>query len=153
MSGLVAAWQDALAAEHRAAFAYGLLGARLHGTPQAGLAVSCSDAHEALRDTTAAALTAAGQDPVAPAADYPDLYPVSTVGQAQTLALRVENDCADAWRYLYAVAATQTGSQSASQADRLRRGAQSALTASAVRAVQWRRILTPSTPSTAFPGL
>jgi hypothetical protein len=143
MSDLVAAWQAALAAEYRAAFGYGVLGAHLHGSPQLGLAISCSDAHEALRDSTAQAIASAGLTPVPAAADYPDVYPVDDAAAARALAPRLEDDCAAAWRYLYAVAAATSGPQ----ASGLRRSAQVALTASAVRATRWRGTTDP------FPGL
>ena len=142
MNDLVAAWQGALAAEYRAAFGYGVLGAHLHGDPQLELAISCSDAHEALRDATAQAITSAGLTPVAAAADYPDVYPVTDAAAARALAPRLEDDCAAAWRYLYAVAAGTAGAQ----ATVLRRSAQVALTASAVRATRWRGTTAP------FPG-
>jgi hypothetical protein len=145
----VDAWQAALSAEQQAAFGYGLLGAHLHGSPQLPLAVSCSDAHETLRDGTAQALAAAGVTPQPPAADYPELYPVTSPAQAAALALRLEQDCAEAWRYLYALAADDPSAQ----AHAMRASAQAALTASAVRAVRWRRIVTPAAPSVAFPGL
>jgi hypothetical protein len=143
------AWQAALGAEQRAAFGYGLLGAHLHGSPQLPLAITCSDQHEALRDATEQAIAAAGLTPQAPAADYPDLYPVTSAAQAGALAVRLEDDCATAWRYLYAVAAQPNGTQ----ARALRSTAQSALTASAVRATQWRRVTDPSAATVAFPGL
>ncbi len=149
MSALTDAWQAALAAEQRAAFGYGLLGAHLHGSPELSLAISCSDAHEALRDSTAEAIAAAGLTPVGPAADYPQLYPVNSAGQAIALAPRLEDGCAAAWRYLYAVAAGTTGTQ----ASRLRTGAQAALTASAVRATRWRKTSDPASATVAFPGL
>jgi hypothetical protein len=140
---VLAAWQGALAAEHRAVFGYALLGPHLRGAPRLSLAIGCSNAHEALRDATAAAIAAAGATPVAPAADYPQLYPVDSATQAGALALRLEEGCAAAWRYLYAVAA-QTAA-----ATPVRRGAQDALTASAVRATRWRGSGAPP----AFPGL
>jgi hypothetical protein len=149
LSMLTDAWQAALAAEQRAAFGYGLLGAHLHGSPQLPLAISCSDEHEALRDATEQAIAAAGLAPAAPAADYPDLYPVRTAAQSGALAVRLEDDCASAWRYLYAVAASTAGTR----ADTLRATAQSALTASAVRATQWRKVTDPSAATVAFPGL
>ena len=145
----VDAWQAALSAEQRAAFGYGLLGGHLHGSPQLSLAVGCSDAHETLRDATAQALTGAGVAPQPPAADYPELYPVTSPAQANALALRLEQDCAAAWRYLYAAAAEDPSAR----ARAVRPSAQAALTASAVRAVQWRTIVTPASPSVAFPGL
>lgn len=148
MSALTSAWQAALTAEHRAVFGYGLLGAHLHGSPQLPLAISCSDAHEALRDGTVRAIAAAGLTPAPPAADYGDLYPVNSAKQAAPLAVRVEDDCAAAWRFLYSVAAaTRTA-----QAKQLRPAAQTALTASAVRATQWRLVVSPAAATVAFPG-
>jgi hypothetical protein len=149
MTRLDEAWQGALAAEQRAAFGYGLLGAHLHGSARLPLAISCSNAHEQLRDRTAEAIAAAGLTPVAPAADYPDLYPVTSSAQAVALAPKLEDDCAAAWRYLYAAAASTPGSA----ARALRAPAQTALTASAVRAVRWRKVSDPSAAAVAFPGV
>lgn len=143
---VVAAWQAALAAEHQAVFGYGLLGPRLRGGAQR-LAVACSDAHEALRDATEQALAAAGLAPVSPAADYPGLYPVPDASAAAGLAARLEDECAAAWRYLYA----QTASTAAPPAG-LRATAQDALTASAIRAARWRHLLDPARATTPFPG-
>jgi len=142
---VAAAWQAALAAEQRAVFGYGVLGPHLSdGDGQ--LAVACSDAHEGLRDATAQAIASAGLTPVAPQADYPDLYPVATAAAARALAMRLEDGCAAAWRYLYLEAAS-------SAADReLRPAAQQGLTASAVRAARWRALSTPNRPTTPFPG-
>jgi hypothetical protein len=138
---LAAAWQAALAAEHQAVFGYGLLGPRLSGADQQ-LAVTCSDAHETLRDRTQEALARAGSTPVAPLADYPALYPVRDAAAARALAARLEDACAAAWRYLYLQAASTAGARGR----QLRPLAQAALTASAVRAAQWRRA------TVAFPG-
>lgn len=148
-NALARAWQAALAAEQRAAFGYGLLGAHLHGSPRLALAVGCSNAHEQLRDATAEAIAAAGLTPAAPAADYPDLYPVTSAARALALAPRLEDACAAAWRYLYAVAAGTPGPA----ARTLRAGAQTALSASAVRAVRWRKLTDPSAAAVAFPGV
>lgn len=139
------AWQAALAAEHQAVFGYPLLGSRLTGADRQ-LAVACSDAHETLRDDTSAALAAAGLTPVAAAADYPALYPVPDARAARALAVRLEADCAAAWRYLYLQAAS-TPSRSA-----LRGPAQTALTASAVRATRWRALTSTAQATTPFPG-
>ncbi|MGN6608513.1 MAG: DUF4439 domain-containing protein [Jatrophihabitans sp.] len=141
------AWQAALAAEHRAVFAYALLGPRLT-TQQSALAVTCSDAHEQLRDRTAAALGTAGVPPVGPKADYPDLYPVADANAARRLAVRVEDDCAAAWRWLYLQAASVAAPPAG-----LRDAAQAALTASALRSTQWRRIDDPTHVTVAFPGI
>lgn len=143
------AWQGALAAEQRAAFGYGLLGAHLHGSPHLELAIACSNDHEELRDATELSIAAGGVTPAAPAADYPDLYPVADADQAAALAVRLEDGCAAAWRYLYAVAAGPAGSGMKA----LRATAQGALTASAVRATKWRKVTDPSAATVAFPGL
>jgi hypothetical protein len=145
MTRVDAAWQAALAAEHQAVFGYGLLGVRLRGAQQQ-LAVACSNAHEALRDATEAAMTEGQLRPAPPQADYPALYPVSNAGQARALAVRLEDACAAAWRYLYAQAAL------ARTAARLAE-AQGGLTSSAVRAVQWRALANPDHASVAFPGV
>lgn len=148
MSGLTSAWQAALAAEHQAVFGYTLLGPQLAGAQQQ-LAVACSDAHESLRDATEAEMTRAGLSPVPPQADYPGLYPVTDGAGARRLAVRLERDCAAAWRFLYAQAASASGRAAAER----RAEAQTALTASAVRTTKWRLLLDPGNATTAFPGI
>ena len=150
-AALVAAWQAALAAEHRAFFAYGLIGPRLTGAQRA-LAATCYDAHAALRDATEQSIASVGLVPVATQADYPALYPVDTAIQARARGVEVEEFCASAWRYLYAQAAdaqavADTGGTS------LRAPAQSGLTASALRAARWRQLVTPSRATVPFPGI
>ena len=147
MSALVRAWQGALAAEHEAVFGYGLVGPHLSGE-ELQLAVTCSNAHEALRDATSNALAAAGFTPQPPAADYPELSPVMDAAAARSLAIRLEDGCAAAWRYLYAQAAATRGAR----ARLLRPRAQQALTASAIRAVTWRVITMPAHATTPVPG-
>lgn len=148
MSELDTAWEAALAAEHQATFGYPLLGP--HVAPaQHNLAYACGSAHEALRDVTQAALLATGRTPVAAAVDYPSLYPVQNTASALRLAVRLEDDCATAWRYLYLRAASTSGAR----ARTLRTSAQSALTASAVRGVQWRAVIDPQHATEPFPGL
>lgn len=145
MSDLDRAWQAALAAEHQAAFGYGLLGPRVRGAERS-LAVSCEAAHEALRDATEASMTGSGLRPVPPRADYPALYPVHDAAQARTLAVRLEDDCAAAWRYLFAQAALAGAAARIAEA-------QAALTASAVRATQWRALISPADATRPFPGV
>ncbi len=149
MSALVLAWQGALAQEERSVFGYGLLGPYLVIPAQISQAGTCLRAHAELRDVTIAALVAAGQPPPAPPADYPELYPVSRGRSAVELAVRLEQDAARAWRYLYAVAASTPGAQARS----LRPLAQRALIDSAVRATTWRQAVTPATATVAFPGI
>lgn len=148
MTALEDAWQAALAAEHRAAFGYGLLGPQLTGADQV-LARTCADAHEAQRDAAQAALATAGLAPVPPEADYPALYPVPSAKAARALAVRLEDGCAAAWRFLY----LQAASSSAARARALRTVAQRGLTASAVRATKWRAVIDPARAATAFPGI
>ena len=52
------------------------------------------------------AIAAAGLVPVPPRADYPALYPVTGAAAARALAVRLENACAAAWRFLYLQAAS-----------------------------------------------
>ena len=161
MTDLGGAWQAALAVEQRARFGYGVLGPHLSGVA-ADSARTAQDAHEQLVADTTAAMTAANLTPGAPAADYPDLYPVTTAGAALRLALRLEQDAAAAWRFAYATAAgTESVSTPGSSAagsnagpDRtVRTLAQRALTGSAVRATQWRLTGHLGTPTVAFPGI
>lgn len=143
----VAAWQAALAAEEQAAFGYALLGPRLPAADQ-DLARTCAAAHETLRTATQEGLAAAGSAPVAPQADYPGLYPVRSAGAARSLAVRLEQDCASAWRALYLAAASTTGTSATAR----RADAQSALDAATQRAVHW-RVLAGTSPATVpFPG-
>jgi hypothetical protein len=151
-SRLVDAWQAALAAEHRAVFGYGVLGPRLDA---AGAALARTDqaAHETLRDGATAAMGRRGIAPQAPAADYPDLGPITTPTQARTVALGLETGTAAAWRYLYAEAASHGPAAEAALRTALRPAAQTALTDSAVRATAWRRQAGTSPTTVAFPGI
>jgi len=144
-----AAWQAALAAEQQAVFGYALLGPRLTAAAEVARARTCQDAHQQLQDATTVALVRARLQPVAPLADYPSLYPVPDARAARRLAVRLENDAATAWRYLYAQAAAMRPSTPDLAARRaaIRTQAQQALSGCAVRAVQWRGAPVP------FPGI
>lgn len=142
-AAVVPAWQAALAAEQQAAFGYALLGPHLR-LGDVALARTAQTAHEQLRDNTATAISAAGRTPQPPAGDYPTLYP--QLSDPRGLAATLEDDCAAAWRYLYAVAADHGAPTT------LRRDAQAALTSAAVRATQWRIRTHATTPVTPFPG-
>ncbi|MFN2518856.1 MAG: DUF4439 domain-containing protein [Jatrophihabitantaceae bacterium] len=148
MSELADAWQRALGAEQQAVFGYALAGPHLPADTGSSLARTCQSAHEALRDAARAAISAAGGSPTPPPVDYPSLYPVRDARSAHLLAIRLETTCASAWRYLYAAAAEVTAPASAARA-----GAQAALTASAVRATQWRLRVDPAAATVAFPGI
>lgn len=156
MTSVAQAWQQALAAEYAAAFGYGVLGPRLGVAASVALARAAEQAHHELGDRTAGDLGAAGQPPVAPAADYPLPYPVTDDLSAQHFAIRLESACASAWRYLISVAAAPDADHSgldAAQLQTLRAVAQSALTASAVRAMRWRRLVDPAKATVPFPGI
>ncbi len=89
--------------------------------------------HAALRDATADVLRGR-LAPQAPPGDYPALYPLAHT--PRVLAAQLEDDCAAAWRFLYAqAAAVRPTSRCAS--------GQAELTASAVRATKW-RLLSPA---------
>ena len=143
---VTAAWQAALAAEHQAVFGYGLLGPRLTGAQRAA-ARAAEDAHIDLRNAAAEAIAAAGQTPVAPLADYPQLYPIGSAKAAIRLAVALEDQAAAAWRFFYA----QLADADAPAAQRAQ--AQSALTACAVRATTWRVAAGAPTPTVPFPGI
>lgn len=144
----IEAWQAALAAEHAAVAGYDVLGPRVPAA-QTAMARSGQQAHRDLRDATSAALTTAGVTPTAARPDYPLPFAVTDVATARRLAISLESACAAAWRYLIAVAAEPGARPPAS----LRADAQTALTASAVRATQWRRLVDPTRPTVAFPGI
>jgi hypothetical protein len=146
-NALADAWQDALRAEQRAVFGYALLGPRLTDPSRTKLARTCQGEHEALRRDTISGLVDAGQTPAAPEPDYPDLD--AAAGDAVDLAVRLEQDAATAWRYLYATAAQTAGTRAA----QLRGSAQAGLTASAIRATRWRLAAHAAQPTVPFPGI
>jgi hypothetical protein len=141
MTDGIAALQEALAAEHVALYAYGLVGPHLAGAPRAD-ADAAAAAHRGRRDALTNQLAAATVTPTPAAPAYTPPFPVADQASALRLAVLVEERTGQAWRA--AVAAT-TGEQ--------RRSAVAALTDTAVRAARWRRYATPAGPITvAFPG-
>jgi hypothetical protein len=146
---VIDAWQATLAAEQQAVFGYQLLGPRLASGDQP-LAMADSAEHEALRDTVTAAMVAAAVIPVSPAADYPAFYPVGSASSAQRLAVRLEDNCAAAWRYLYATAAA---AKPTADTTARRHEAQVALIAAAKRATVWRIRAGVAPAVVAFPGI
>ncbi|MCW2600394.1 MAG: hypothetical protein JWM02_2223 [Frankiales bacterium] len=130
---------DALATEHAAIYAYGVLGARLDD-PTRQLAQAAFDAHRARRDDLLARLRSRRLPTPGPAASYDVLVTGRT--QALTLAVRVETEVGVRWRDLVAVTD-----------DRGLRGlAVHALQDSAVRAAQWRKTAGLSPVTVALPG-
>ena len=105
MTELTDAWQGALRAEQQAAFGYALLGPRLPSAQQA-LARTCQASHESVRDRTADAIAAPAR-PRAAGRRLPRALSRAHIPRA--LAAQLEDDCAAAWRYLFAQAAAGTG--------------------------------------------
>lgn len=140
-TGPVAALCDALVTEHGVIYGYGMVSA--YSSSELNSLVSAAiRQHRDRRDRVVAILaTRSVRAPVA-AAGYRLPIPVDNPTDAAQLALRMENDCAVAWR---AVA-----EQAREPADR--ELAVGALSQSAVLAARWNRVLGNWPITTAFPG-
>jgi hypothetical protein len=92
----IAKLQAALAAEQAACYGYGVVGAYLSGA-DAARADSDWVAHELARDSLAAAITAAGADPVPAAVAYRLPIQVRSAAQATALATILEERVAQAY--------------------------------------------------------
>lgn len=136
-----AAWYDAVAAEHAAIYGYGVVSA--HVMPDDNELVSQSVAEH--RDRREAALKIlgdrSGKAPL-PAPGYQLPLVVTAQKTAAKLAVRMESDCAVAWRAVL--------EQSDSDSDR--EFATKALTQCAVLAARWRKVLGAWPVTEAFPG-
>jgi hypothetical protein len=136
-----AALFDAVAAEHATIYGYGIVSA--HSSPDENDLVSSAMAqHRERREATIATLTGRSAKAPLPAAGYQLPMPVNNAGDAAKLAVRMEEDCAVAWR-----AALE---QANSEQDRA--FAVTALTEAAVTAARWRQILGTKPVTVAFPG-
>jgi hypothetical protein len=137
----MSAFQQGLAAEHAAVFAYGVLGPRLSERDRQR-ATDSEAAHRETRDAAAALLSGRGSTPVPAERAYALPYPVPDAATARKLALLVEERVAATWRAAVAVTAGEA-----------RRIGVDALGAAAVRAASWRAVAKPGGPATvAFPG-
>ncbi len=87
------------------------------------------------------------------AASYPLPFALPDAAAAQRLALRLEDACAAAWRYLLVAAVRRTPTSTNAAELTVRRAGQDGLTASAVRAVPWRALVDPTAPTVPFPGV
>lgn len=132
---------DALAAEHAAVYAYGVVAAYAAADRERTIA-EYSAAHRARRDATADALRAAGVPAPASAAAYNSPFPVTDANSANRLAATVESDTAVAWRSVV---------ERADSPD-TRRAALDALTDCALRLTTWQAALGANPPTAAFPG-
>ncbi|MET9959776.1 ferritin-like domain-containing protein [Streptomyces sp. NPDC006326] len=127
--------QSALAAEHAAAYGYGVIGARA-GAARAAEAREAYGGHLARRDALARTVRGMGGSPRAAEAAYALPFEVRGPADAERLAAEIEDRVAGAYSDL--VRASD---------GRLRREAADALSAAAVRAARWRGV------GVAFPGL
>jgi hypothetical protein len=134
---VIAALQEALAAEQAASYGYGIVGAHLpQGSPNQGEAASDWVAHIRARDQLAQLISARGGTPTPAAVAYQLPFTVSSATQARALAATLEDQVAQA--YLGLVALSEAGLRSF--------GAQQ-VRAAALRAEAWRG------STQAFPGL
>lgn len=158
------ALQRVLAAQHAAVYGYPVIGVTLRSAGQLRLARQLEARHRQTRDELMAQLAARRVTPVPAEPSYRAAQPVAGPADAQRWALDLEEDCAGAYRYLLVApvlavtARTGTtpdgaGAPSAAEQASLRRQALAGLTTTAVTATQWRSLLSPSTPTTPFPGL
>ncbi|MGW0390204.1 ferritin-like domain-containing protein [Streptomyces sp. NPDC003042] len=127
--------QAALAAEHAAAYGYGVIGART-APARAGEAREAYGNHLARRDALTRTVRELGGAPQAAQAAYSLPFELRTPGDAERLAAEIEDRVAGAYSDLVRAADGQ-----------LRREAADALSAAAVRAARWRGV------GVAFPGL
>lgn len=136
----VTALQTALAAEHAALWAYGLVAA--YDTEVATTVATMITSHQSTRDTAANLIVQAGATPVGPQPAYTSPEPVADAASALALALTIESDCATAWRAVIGSTDDST----------LRGTALSALTDAAMRMVSWRTAAGDATVTVPFPG-
>ncbi len=136
-----AALFDAVAADHAAIYGYGIISA--HSPPDANDLVS--DAlvqHRERREAALEMLSGRSVQQPLPAAGYQLPTPVTTATEAANLAIRMESDCAVAWRAVI--------EQATSEQDRAFGVA--ALTQSAVLSARWKQELRTWPITTSFPG-
>jgi hypothetical protein len=132
---------DAVATEHGVIYGYGLVSA--HSTPDDNTLVASSmREHRARREAAIAMLEGRGVDPPLPAAGYQVPMQVDNPTDAANLAVRMEEDCAVAWRAVLEQATT---------ADERTFAVQS-LTQAAVTGARWSAVLGVAPANAAFPG-
>lgn len=131
---------DALAAEHAAIFAYGVIGGRLDGE-DAGLARAAEEAHRSRRDALLLRLAARGETGPVAAASYQLPFPVTGAGPARELAILVEERVAAVWRAVLPAAGHEDRAE-----------ALDALVDAAVRATGWRAAAGLAPTTVPFPG-
>ena len=146
-----AAWLSAIRAEHVAGYGYGTLGPRLANDQHVTLARACEQAHQALAATAQQFLATPAPTDTSSLGDFQLPLRPTDDASAQQLAIQLESACASAWRYVLAQLSDQLGNDA--DPATAWTAAVTALSATAVRAVQWRRLTDPSSSSVAFPGI
>lgn len=140
-SSVEAAINPALAGEHAALYAYGVIGARLDRTERR-LAAAAAERHRRWRDELSGAVTAAGGSPAVAEPAYRLPFPVDNRSDACRLAILVEDRLSAL--YLALVVATVDGA--------LRSVGARALQSSASEAALWRIRAGVEAVMVAFPG-
>ncbi len=136
-----AALYDAVVAEHAAIYGYGVVSA--HSLPTRNDLISEALAeHRDRREAAVSLLTERSVKVPLPAIGYQLPLEVDSPTNAAKLAMRIEQDCAVAWRAVL--------EQTDSEQDRAFAG--TALTQCAVLAARWRQILGAWPVTEAFPG-
>ncbi len=136
-----AALFDAVATEHAAIYGYGIVSA--HSAPDDNDLVSQALAqHRERREAAIKMLTDGSAKAPLPAIGYQLPFVVANAVDAAKLAVRMENDCATAWRAVIEQART----------DQDRTFGVTALTESAVLAARWNQVLGVWPVTVAFPG-
>ena len=141
---------DALAAEHAAVYAYGVVAAFALASRREAVAAA-TRAHATRRDALTDALTDDGATAPLSAPGYALPAAVTDAVTAMRLAVTLEDDTALAWRSVL----ERSDPVSASPAPRafeVRTTAVTALTDCAVRAAGWRLVLGTAPATRAFPG-
>jgi hypothetical protein len=131
---------DALAAEHAAIFAYGVIGVRLDGD-EVDAARAAEESHRSRRDAVLLRLAEQGATAPVAAASYELPFPVASADDARRLAILVEERVGAVWRAVLPAAGP------ADRADAL-----DALVDAAIRATGWRAAAGVEPATVAFPG-
>jgi hypothetical protein len=142
----VAALQTTLAAQHAAVYAYSVIGVHLTSNSQVGTARARQGAHRQARDVLADRIVALGAEPVVAAPLYQPAEPLTDDVAAQRWAVGIESACAAGYRY-------QLSASGSAQAGSVRASALAGLADVAAAAAYWRGLVTPNSPTTAFPGV
>lgn len=136
-----AALYDAVVAEHAAIYGYGLVSAHVMPDDN-GLVSQAVAEHRDRREAAIALLSERSVKAPLPAVGYQLPMVVNSPNTAARLAIRMESDCAVAWRAVL--------EQADSEQDRTFGG--NALTQTAVMAARWRKVLGAWPVTEPFPG-